>query len=69
MNIIGTWRLERAEGQNWPHRRAAEETPFDQNLLRVDRATYARFVELLDWPPQPNDGLQKLLRQKAPWEG
>jgi uncharacterized protein (DUF1778 family) len=50
-------------------RRAAEETLLDRTLLRVDAATFARFVELLDRPPQPNEGLRKLLLQKAPWEG
>ena len=50
-------------------RRAAEETLLDQTLLRVDAATFGRFVELLDRPPQPNEGLRKLLLQKAPWEG
>lgn len=50
-------------------RRAAEEMLLDQILLRVDAETYARFVELLDRPPQPNEGLRKLLLQKAPWEG
>jgi uncharacterized protein (DUF1778 family) len=49
-------------------RRAAEETLLDQTLLRVDLDTYARFVELLDAPPRPNEGLRKLLLQKAPWE-
>jgi uncharacterized protein (DUF1778 family) len=33
------------------------------------RYTYARFVELLDAPPRSNEGLRKLLLQKAPWEG
>jgi uncharacterized protein (DUF1778 family) len=50
-------------------RRAAEETLLDRALLRVDATTFARFVELLDRPPQPNEGLRKLLLQKAPWEG
>lgn len=49
-------------------RRAAEEALLDTTLLRVDRETYARFVELLDRPPQPNEALRKLLQQKAPWE-
>ena len=49
-------------------RRAAEETLLDSTLVRVDRETYARFLELLDKPPQPNEGLRKLLLQKAPWE-
>ena len=49
-------------------RRAAEEALLDQTLLRVDPETYARFLELLDAPPRPNDGLRKLLLQKAPWD-
>jgi uncharacterized protein (DUF1778 family) len=49
-------------------RRGAEETLLDQALLRVDSQTYAKFVELLDRPPQPNEGLRKLLLSKAPWE-
>ena len=49
-------------------RRAAEKTLLDQTLLRVDPETYARFLELLDAPPRPNDGLSKLLLQKAPWD-
>ena len=47
-------------------RRAAEEALLDCTLLRVDRETYARFVELLDKPPRPNEALRKLLLQKAP---
>jgi hypothetical protein len=31
---------------------AAEEALFDQNPLRVDRATYVRFVERLDRSPR-----------------
>src|SRR5215472_4779785 len=49
-------------------RRAAEETLLDQTLLRVDRATYDRFVELLDAPPCPNAQLRKLMQTKAPWD-
>ncbi len=45
-----------------------EETLLDRTLFRLDAETYARFVELLDAPPQPNAGLRKLLLQKAPWE-
>jgi uncharacterized protein (DUF1778 family) len=49
-------------------RRAAEEALLDQTLLRVEPETYAKFLELLDRAPQPNEGLRKLLLQKAPWE-
>jgi uncharacterized protein (DUF1778 family) len=49
-------------------RRAAEEALLDQTLLRVDRDTYDRFIQLLDRPPRPNEGLRLLLLHKAPWE-
>jgi uncharacterized protein (DUF1778 family) len=49
-------------------RQAAEEALLDRTLLRVDAETYARFLELLDAPPQPSEGLRKLLLKKAPWE-
>ena len=45
-----------------------EGTLLDRTLFRVNSETYARFVELLDAPPQPNPRLRKLLLQKAPWE-
>lgn len=50
-------------------RRAAEEALLASTLLRVDPETYARFLELLDQPPQPNKALRQLLQPKAPWEG
>lgn len=49
-------------------RRAAEEALLDQTVLRVDAATYAQFVELLDAPPRPNAALRRLMQTKAPWE-
>jgi uncharacterized protein (DUF1778 family) len=49
-------------------RRAAEEALLDRVLLRVDSATYARFVELLDAPPQPNERLRRLMQTRAPWD-
>ena len=32
------------------------------------RATYDRFVELLDAPLRPNAQLRKLMQTKAPWD-
>ena len=49
-------------------RRAAEEALLDRTLLRVDEATYARFIALLDAPPRPNAQLRRLMQTKAPWE-
>jgi len=49
-------------------RRAAEEALLDRTLLRVDSATYARFVELLDAPPRPSERLRSLMQTRAPWD-
>ena len=49
-------------------RHAAEEALLDRTFLRVDEATYARFIALLDAPPRPNEQLRKLMQTKTPWE-
>jgi uncharacterized protein (DUF1778 family) len=49
-------------------RRAAEEALLDRTFLRVDEATYARFIALLDAPPRPNEQLRRLMQTQAPWE-
>ena len=49
-------------------RRAAEEALVDRTLLRVDSATYDRFIELLDGPAVPNEKLRKLMQTRPPWE-
>ncbi len=49
-------------------RRAAEQALLDQTVLRVDAATFKRFVELLDAPPRPNAALRRLMQTKPPWE-
>lgn len=49
-------------------RRAAEEAILDQTLIVTDRASYDRFVALLDRPPESNERLRKLMRTFAPWE-
>jgi uncharacterized protein (DUF1778 family) len=49
-------------------RRAAEEALLDRTFLRVDEATYARFIALLDAPPWPNEQLRRLMQIQAPWE-
>lgn len=40
----------------------------DQTFFELDEARFAEFVELLDTPPAPNPGLERLLAVKAPWD-
>lgn len=49
-------------------RRAAEEALLDRTLIRVDEPTFQRFVEMLDAPPQPSEGLRRLMQRKPAWE-
>lgn len=48
-------------------RRAAEDTLLDQTLIRVDPATYDRFVEILDRPPG-EEGYARLMAAPRPWK-
>lgn len=47
-------------------RRAAEDALLDQTLVRVDQATYAHFLELLDQPPG-GEGFDRLMAASKPW--
>ena len=47
-------------------RRAAEEALLDQTLVRVDKATYDRFLEVLDKPPG-GAGFRRLMKAPKPW--
>jgi uncharacterized protein (DUF1778 family) len=49
-------------------RRAAQETLLDSSLIVVDGKTFDRFRKIFDAPAKPNDGLQRLMNLKAPWE-
>lgn len=49
-------------------RKAAEDTLLDRTVFEVDQKAYAKFVALLDAPPQPNERLRRTLRTPAPWE-
>jgi len=49
-------------------RRAAEDAILDQTVIVTDRASYDRFVEMLDRAPQGNEKLRRLMRAPAPWE-
>ena len=47
-------------------RRAAEDALLDQTLVRVDQATYAHFLEVLDQPPS-GPGFERLMAAGRPW--
>lgn len=49
-------------------RRAAEDAILDQTVIVTDRASYGRFLEMLDRPPQSNETLRQLMQTPAPWE-
>ncbi len=48
-------------------RRAAEEALLDQTLFLVSRATYAKFLAMLDAPPKPSARLRRTMRATPPW--
>lgn len=47
-------------------RRAAEDALLDQALVRVDQATYDRFLAVLDVPPS-GEGFARLMNARKPW--
>jgi len=47
-------------------RKAAEEALLDQNLVRVDKETFDRFLEVLDQPPG-GEGFERLMNARKPW--
>jgi uncharacterized protein (DUF1778 family) len=48
-------------------RRAAEDALLDRALTVVSPQAYAKFLERLDQPAQPNDRLKRTMRALAPW--
>ena len=49
-------------------RRQAEETILDQRTFFLDDDAHARFLALLDSPPEPSTKARARLNRKAPWE-
>ena len=45
----------------------AQSVLLDQVFFRLDAANFRQFVKLLDAPPQPNPGLERLMAVKPPW--
>lgn len=48
-------------------RRAAEDALLDQTLLRMDRKTFKRFLDVLDQPPG-GEGYERLMKARKPWK-
>lgn len=48
--------------------REATDFLLDQTIIYLDDEAYDRFVEMLDNPPPPTEGLRRLLTTKPPWE-
>lgn len=46
----------------------AQSVLLDQVFFRLDSDKFEQFVDLLDAPPQPNPGLERLMAVKAPWD-
>jgi uncharacterized protein (DUF1778 family) len=46
---------------------AAEQALLDQRLFMVSGAKYQAFMDLLEQPEQPNQGVRDLFKRKAPW--
>lgn len=40
----------------------------DQTFFELDETRLAEFIALLDAPPAPNAGLERLLAVQAPWD-
>ena len=47
-------------------RRAAEEALLDQTLVRVDQASYDRYLKVLDQSPG-GKGFERLMKATRPW--
>lgn len=46
----------------------AQSVILDQVHFLLDADKFQQFVDLLDAPPEPNAGLERLFAKKAPWE-
>ncbi len=49
-------------------RRAAEDAILDQSVIVTDKASYDRFVAILDAPTQSNEALRKTMQAVPLWE-
>jgi len=47
----------------------AQSVVLDRVFFNLDADQFRKFTKLLDAPPAPNPGLERLLAVKAPWKG
>ncbi len=45
----------------------AQAVLLDQVFFNLDARKFQQFIKLLDAPPRPNPGLERLMAVKAPW--
>jgi uncharacterized protein (DUF1778 family) len=45
----------------------AQAVLLDQVYFNLDAERFQQFIDLLDAPPAPNPGLERLMALKAPW--
>lgn len=46
----------------------AQSVLLDQVFFRLDTEKFEQFTAMLDAPPKPNPGLERLIAVKAPWD-
>ncbi len=46
----------------------AQEVVLNQVHFTLDAVKFQKFLDLLDAPPMPNPGLERLFTLKAPWD-
>ena len=46
----------------------AQTVLLDRAYFALDAETFRKFADLLDAPPEPNAGLERLFALKAPWD-
>ncbi len=47
----------------------AQAVLLDQVFFNLDAEVFQQFTAMLDAPPEPNPGLERLFALKAPWTG
>lgn len=47
----------------------AQSVLLDRVFFRLDDRRFKAFMQLLDAPPAPNEGLERLMAVQAPWQG